>query len=146
MKLKKNFKKGLAETIQFMGIPSDERIEEEIANQKSAKGKQRIRQYYAKMKKQALFETSLYKYKKVQRIAWDPEVTTTGIPERHADFTLKGWYICLYKYENDAESQVEVPANWVEFNFGVTALAYAQQLAYDALKKQLPMRMEKQLS
>ena len=44
----KNFKKGLAETIQFIGIPSDERIEEEIANQKSAKGKQRLRQYYAK--------------------------------------------------------------------------------------------------
>ena len=47
----KNFKKGLAKTIQFMGIPSDQRIEEEIANQKSAKGKQQLRQYYAKNEK-----------------------------------------------------------------------------------------------
>ena len=47
------------------------------------------------MKKQALIETSLYNYEKVQSIAWDPEVTTTGIPKRHADFTLKG-HIYVY--------------------------------------------------
>ena len=32
----KNFKKGLAKTIQFMEVPFDEKIEEEIAKQKSA--------------------------------------------------------------------------------------------------------------
>lgn len=60
-------------------------------------------------------------------------LTSTGKPKRHADDSLKGKYMVQYIDHRKQLKSLDVQTDWAEINFGIAALAYAQQLAYDLL-------------
>ena len=57
-------------------------------------------------------------------------MNAAGKPLAHVVGSLKGKYVVCYEDKDRDLQSVEVPVNWAENQFGVTALAYAQRLAY----------------
>ena len=76
-------------------------------------------------------EANLMYIQKVKWLAWIPELSTKGLPIRNLDQSLKGQYVCWWKNDDDEVEDCIVQPWWAEENFGIVALAYAQQKAYE---------------
>ena len=54
----------------------------------------------------------------------------------NVDGSLKGKYVVRQEDKDKDLQSVEVPVDWAENQFGVTALAYAQRLSYSVHKNE----------
>lgn len=120
---------------QSLGMPTQKSLKAKSNGTDDPAEKRRLQQRYDRNLKTVQEEATLYNFEKVKNLAWEPELFVSGGPKLHPDKTLKGKYICQYENDNGTLIHVEVPTHWAKSNFGITALAHAQQFAYDNAKK-----------
>lgn len=113
-----------------LGVLNHAEYEETMNELTSKNARWVLQQKQGDLIKEAKFLSCMHNVCNVKYIAWVPDNKLQKTPLQYSNSTLKGHYICQYLDENKDLQTVELNTEWVEANFNVVLLSYAQKQAY----------------